>query len=232
MRRTRVRRRRAASYGPVTSARCRGRAGERVRSARRRPTRIGLPRCRSGDDRPSGADRPKTWPPPSEDEEPLNTEPPSRDRPTPTPPRPGAPSREPPNTPARRRPPNLTRAEPAASPPGVKVAPARVAGRPSLSWGSRRAAGRPAAGPAQRHRPILAPVPLGQPQPPGRSRRRSCLIAPWFVAGTAGPRLAGRPAGPVALAAHAGQAQRRRGSVQHERAEQHVVGHGERAARA
>src|SRR5204862_109291 len=47
--------------------------------ARRRNGR--LARCLNGDDRPSGADRPKSEPPASGDEERLNTEPPSRDRP-------------------------------------------------------------------------------------------------------------------------------------------------------
>src|SRR5256885_3669238 len=106
------------------------------------------------------------------------------------PPRPAPPRREPPSTPARLRPPNLTRAEPAASPPGAKAAPALAAGRPSLSWGSRRAPGRDparlAAGP--RREPAEA-EPRG-PRSRSDSRSRglpppaSRLIAPWLAAGS------------------------------------------------
>src|SRR5207247_3990893 len=141
-----------------------------------RPPPARLPRCRSGEVRPRGADRPKTAGRLSEAEDfRLNTEPPSRDRPMlelpneempslvepspaaprraeplPTPDR-EPPSSEPPSTPSRRRPPNLTLAVPAPSPAGANAAPTltgpRCPDRPSLSWGSRRAAGRTAPGP-------------------------------------------------------------------------------------
>ena len=139
------------------------------------------------------------------------------------------PSSEPPSTPSRRRPPNLTLAVPAPSPAEANAAPRpagdRCPGRPSLSWGSRRRSrphGTRAAQAADRARPS---VPLGQPQPrrvsagqlPDRALARARAPASW---------PGWRPAGPPAFAARAAKAQRRRDCVQHERAQQHVVGHG------
>src|SRR6266566_2037976 len=118
-----------------------------------RPPPAGLPRCRSGEVKPRGADRPKTAGRLSGEEDlRLNTEPPSRDRPMlelpneevpslvepslvepspaepsraepPPPPDREPPSSEPPSTPSRRRLPNLTLAVPAPSPAGANAAP-------------------------------------------------------------------------------------------------------------
>src|SRR5580704_5153219 len=176
-----------------------------------KPPPAGLPRCRSGEARPRGADRPKTAGRPSEEEDlRLNTEPPSSDRPMLELPNLGMPSRaepgraepsraeprpipdreppssEPPSTPSRRRLPNLTLAVPAPSPAGANAAPrpagARLPGRPSLSWGSRLAVGRVAPGP---RRPPIEPGPLSRSD--SRSRGAfpptSCLIAPWLAPG-------------------------------------------------
>src|SRR6185437_6847470 len=174
-----------------------------------RPPPARLPRCRNCEARPRDGDRPKTADRVSVEEVlRLNTEPPSRDRPTfappnlempswlePSPaepsraeaPRPAdrePPSNESPNTPWRRRPPNLTLAVPAPSPAGANAAPRpagdRWAGRPSLSWGSCRAVGRTAPGP---RRPPIEPDPLSRSDSRslGVFPPASCLIAPWLA---------------------------------------------------
>src|SRR5271166_1851728 len=93
--------------------------------------RIRLPRCRRGDDRPRDADRPTAELRPRGEEDRLNTEPPSRDRPmlelaylappsperrSPEPPGLALPRNEPASTPSRRLLPNLTLDAPAPWP--------------------------------------------------------------------------------------------------------------------
>ena len=196
-----------------------------------RPPPAGLPRCRSGEARPRGADRPKTAGRPSEEEDlRLNTEPPSSDRPMlelpnlgmPSPvgaepggAEPGRAASDPGSRAAEQRAAEHALAATAAEPdPGrARAQPGRGERRAETGRGPLPGASQLELGLAPRGRPCGARaaqaadrarplVPLGQPQP---WRVSAGQLPDRALARARGrrPGLAGRPADPPPLAARA-----------------------------